>query len=127
MDGQLSGIIEAHVDDLCFAGNLRFHEQVIKGVIENFTVGKVEVENFTFTGWNLRQDMDEITLTQESYLDKLRQESFSGLSCSGQDKTELLDELGQTLFHNAVGSIGLVSQVTRPNFSWMYKSRHGYF
>ena len=127
MDGQLSGIIEAHVDDLCFAGNSRFHEQVIKGVIENFTVGKVEVENFTFTGWNLRQDMDGITLTQEFFLDKLRQESFSGLSCSGQDKTELLDELGQTLFHNAVGSIGLVSQVTRPDFSWMYKSRHGYF
>ena len=65
--------------------------------------------------------MDGITLTQEFYLDKLRQESFSGLSCSGQDKTELLDELGQTLFHNSVGSIGWVSQVTRHD-----KSRHGY-
>ena len=83
-------------------------------------VGRVEVENFTFTGWNLRQDKDGITLTQESYLDKLRQESFSGLSCFGQDKTELLDEHGQTLFRKAVGRIGWVSQVTRPDISWMY-------
>jgi hypothetical protein len=120
VDGALSGIIETHVDDLCFAGDSTFHEKVIKGIIERFTIGRVEVENFTFTGWNLRQDKDGITLTQDSYVEKLSKEDFSAMTCPGQMKHEILDEAGQSLFRKAVGSIGWVSQVTRPDLSWMY-------
>jgi hypothetical protein len=120
VDGALSGIIETHVDDLCFAGDSTFHKKVIKGIIERFTIGRVEVENFTFTGWNLRQDKDGITLTQDSYVEKLSKEDFSAMTCPGQMKHEILDEAGQSLFRKAVGSIGWVSQVTRPDLSWMY-------
>ena len=34
-------------------------------------------------------------------------------------KHEILDEAGQSLFRKAVGSIGWMSQVTRPDLSWM--------
>ena len=42
------------------------------------------------------------------------------MTCLGQMKHEVLDEVGQSLFRKAVGSIGWVSQVTRPDLSWMY-------
>ena len=66
----------------------------------------------------MRQDSDGIILTQQSYLEKLSGEDFTTLSAPGEDKAELLDKFGQKKYRKAVGSLGWVAQVSRPDLAY---------
>ena len=103
-NGDLAGIICCHVDDLCYAGTAEFHKLIIEGVVSKFTVGRLEAESFTFTGWNLKQDLDGIILTQDSYNDKINMQDFSVLEFGKVDNTRILNTMEQTVFRKAVGT-----------------------
>ena len=79
---------------------------------------QVESDSFNFTGWNLRQDSEGIILTQQSYLNKLSGEDFTALAAPVKDKDELLDSVGQKCYRKAVGSLGWVAQVSRPDLAY---------
>ena len=62
------------------------------------------------------------TLFQQSYLEKLSSEDFEALTSTRcvKDKNKLLDTKGQNVFRKAVGSIGWVAQVSRPDLSYAH-------
>ena len=117
---ELIGILSIHVDDICFAGNTKFYKEIIERIVKKYTVGRIESDSFNFTGWNLRQDSDGIVLTQQSYLEKLSGEDFTALCAPGKEKDELLDKLGQKNYRKAVGSLGWVAQVSRPDLAYSH-------
>ena len=108
------------VDDICFAGNYKFYKEIIERIVKIYTVGRIESDSFNFTGWNLRQDTNGIVLTQQSYLEKLSGEDFTALSAPGKDKAKLLDKHGQKKYRKAVGSLGWVAQVSRPDLAYSH-------
>ena len=116
----LIGILAVHVDDVCFAGSGKFYKEIIEKIVRKYTVGRIESDSFNFTGWNLRQNAEGIVLTQQSYLEKLSSEDFTHLSAPGADKFKLLDAKGQHLYRKAVGSLGWVVQVSRPDLSYQH-------
>jgi len=54
-------------------------------------------------------------LTQQSYLEKLSGEYFSIFSAPNKKKDKILDPVGQGKYRKAVGSLGRVAQVSRPD------------
>ena len=81
-------------------------------------MGRIESDSFNFTGWNLRQDSEGIILSQQSYLDKLSGEDFTALAAPGKDKAEQMSSFGQKCYRKAVGSLGWVAQVSRPDLAY---------
>ena len=67
-DGEIIGLIGAHVDDLIYGGTPEFEEQVIKPLMNTFNISKTDVETFVFCGMTLKQNSDmSITVSQRDY------------------------------------------------------------
>ena len=116
-NGELQGLVCCHVDDVMYGGTSDFHSQVMDGVIASFNVGRVEMENFVFTGWNIQQTATEIKLAQNSYIDKIELEDLACLT-EGSENSAILDEEKQSKFRRAVGLVGWITQVSRPEHSF---------
>ena len=111
---ELIGFLAIHVDDVMFAGTKEFYKRIIQTIIKKYTVGRIELGSFNFTGWNLRQDPEGIILSQQSYLDKLSGEDFTALAALRKDKDEQMDSFDHKCYRKDVGSLGWVAQVSRP-------------
>ena len=67
-NGELVGIIGAHVDDLIYGGTSEFEEQVMAPLMKTFNISKTDYETFVFCGMTLRQNSDKsITVSQREY------------------------------------------------------------
>ena len=115
--GELLGFLAVHVDDVAFAGEEVFHNQIITAILRKFVIGRVEEEMFTFTGWRLVQQVGKITLTQDAFVDKLRHKDIEMLNLPGQNKDAVLQEGAQKVFRSAVGALAWLSGITRPDLS----------
>ena len=49
-DGKLLGVVLSPVDDFTIAGEEEFVKRIVKGISDEFTVSKVEEDEFRFTG-----------------------------------------------------------------------------
>ena len=115
LDGEVVGLAGVHVDDVLFCGEPTFHDRVIDKLIKNYVIGRVEVENFTFTGWTLRQTDSGIELTQSHFLEQVELEKFDTFrQIQGEPQEQLVEKL-QGLFRSIVGSIQWLVQVSRPD------------
>ena len=76
------------------------------------------MENFVFTGWNIQQTATEIKLAQNSYIDKIELEDLACLT-EGSENSAILDEEKQSKFRRAVGLVGWITQVSRPEYSFI--------
>ena len=120
VDGVLEGVINCHVDDLNYGGESIFHETIIDKLVKKFVIGRIEDVAFTFIGWDIRQDKNGITVSQNSYLEKLKEKDFTALSTKKTEKSCILDDEGQAVYRSAVGCIGWLAQVSRPDLSFSY-------
>ena len=83
----------SHVDDFLYGGTDQFHQKVIKPVKEKYVIGACEDTLFSFTGWNLSQDSEGITVTQKDYLSELDLTPFDALlNAAGSNDDKLNDE-----------------------------------
>ena len=121
-DGQLKGIIVAHVDDLLWCGEQDFMLQIVEKIKANYVVGRIDQPSLTFTGLDIGQEKDLVTASQASYLEKMKQSDYKHLHNLGlgQDEHQLLDEEGQAQFRSANGAIGWLAQVARPDLASAY-------
>ena len=71
-NGELSGICILHVDDFLLGGNTYFFSLVESKLIGRFTFGKIEVENFKFTGLNIQQTQEGILVDQNEYIQSIK-------------------------------------------------------
>ena len=70
--GELMGICILHVDDFLIAGNQEFHLKVGKQLCNRFTFGKIETENFKFTGIEIEQEHGDINIGQNEFVQSLK-------------------------------------------------------
>ena len=68
--GSLIGICILHVDDFLVSGTDKFLEDLAKKLKGRFTFGRIDSEQFKFTGLNIKQDEDfTIHVDQEDFID----------------------------------------------------------
>ena len=121
-DGVLIGFIGLHVDDFLHSGNQYFNKKVLPLVLECFKVGKEEIGNFVYTGFQIAQDKDGITLDQKHYVDNITIPNLEAAKLAKADTDLSEDEL--TLLRQMVGVINWTVRATRPDiiFDMIYLS-----
>ena len=116
--GNLAGIGLLWVDDLVYAGTSEFHD-IIRKLSATFTVGKFESQKFCFTGWNLQQDKDGITLTQSKFQQQMDVERFQDLKKpQGYDNHEEVNDELQQLFRKGLGVLQWLSHNSKPHLGF---------
>ena len=53
------------LEDFLFYGEKLFHQKIINKVKKKYVIGAQEGTLFSYKGWNLRQDEEGITITQQ--------------------------------------------------------------
>ena len=115
-DGIVSGVLGTHVDDFLFAGTESFQKEIIRKVVEKFSVGKHETENFTYTGFKLTQEKERIVLDQTDYVSKIEVEKMTAERL--KQKSEKLTAMEMTTLRRYVGALNWVVRATRPDLSF---------
>ena len=112
-DGTLGGIIIIWVDDFFYSGTKKFEDNVISKLENIFKIGRVEHNDFVYTGLAVKKDQEGITLNQSKYTDKLQQAVLrGGLQSRPLDKEE------QTLYRKLTGQLNWAATQTRPDMSY---------
>ena len=117
-NGDLGGVIAVHVDDCLYSGSREFQELVITPILESFNIGRIEEDLFVYTGWDIAQSSDEITIAQNSYIDKLDLEDLEKITETASNNSEVMSNNGQTLFRRIVGMISWIAQISKPELSF---------
>ena len=112
----LEGIIGLHVDDFLHCGTHDFNQRVLPEVLKAFKIGRSEKTKFMYTGFQLVQESESITLDQESYVDKIKIPQLSAQRMSALTETMTEEEL--TLLRRMVGQINWTVRATRPDLSF---------
>ena len=86
-DGELFGMTVLHVDDFLVAGNPDFLVQLGHKLRNRFTFGKIEFNKFKYTGLNIEQTKDGISVDQVDYIQSIKPISAQGLEA--EDKVGL--------------------------------------
>lgn len=115
-DKELIGMVGLHVDDFISAGTVEFSTTVMKKILSVFKVGKSETDSFLYTGFQIHQSDNCITLDQKEYVSKIEIPILPAerMLMKEADMTE--EEL--TTHRRMVGSINWVVRATRPDLSF---------
>ena len=68
----MSGLCILHVDDFLIAGTPKFHDKIAKQLRNRFSFGKIEMEDFKFTGLKITQSDSEILIDQNEFVQSLK-------------------------------------------------------
>ncbi len=115
-EGNLLGLIGLHVDDFLHSGGKIFNEKILTLVLNAFKIGKSESNKFMYTGFQLTQDEQGITLDQDCYVD--------GIKIPDTDPTrmkqtqEMMTPTEMTLLRQMVGAINWTVRATRPDIAF---------
>lgn len=113
--GELQGLICCHVDDFLHAGNSHFEEHM-KKLTERFSARKLEEKNFTYIGFSVHQQDDNIRLDHSDYVMKVNVKHIElGREINQED---ILSENEQSLFRQMVGKLNWIVQGSRPDMAF---------
>ena len=115
-DDSLQGFIVCHVDDFLHAGNTRFETDIIKPLHQRFHAGRCEEETFNYVGFHLTQRSENITISQNDYVQSLPDVEISPERMS--QKCEKLSPEETTTFRALVGKLNWAVQGSRPDFAF---------
>lgn len=118
--GDIIGFILSHVDDFLYGGTALFHKKVIKHIKTKYVIGACEETLFSFTGWNLEQTEEGITVTQRDYLNDLNLDQFEALMIAKGNNDDKLNQEQTSLFQKANGILGWLAQVSKPDLAYAY-------
>lgn len=111
--GKLIGMIGIHVDDFLQAGNEYFNNHVMPQVIKAFKIGKCEIKQFMYTGFNITQDKSGITLDQSGYVKNIQLPDIEAERL--KEKDEEMDQEELSKLRQMVGSLNWAVRATRPD------------
>ena len=97
---KLSGIIVIFVDDLKLAGSRELCELIIKDIGNSFEIGRVEKNQFVYTGLKLTKVEDGITTDQVKYINELKPAIIDS-----RDRHRLLSREEKKMYRQKVGQI----------------------
>ena len=111
--GKLTGLIVIFVDDLKIAGSRELCEMMIRDIGKSFEIGRVEKNEFVYTGLNVKKTGDGITTDQVKYINDLKPAIFDS-----RDKHRYLNREEKKLYRQKVGQINWCAVMTRPDLSF---------
>ena len=115
-DGVLQGIIGLHVDDFIHAGTDFFNKVIMPKVLSIFKVGKSEQSIFMYTGFQLNQERNAITLDQKAYVERVKIPTIEAKRLTELDSELTEEEL--TTLRQMVGSLNWTVRSTRPDLAF---------
>ena len=118
----LVGLIAVHVDDILISGPLTMYNKIVGPLKNKYVIGSEDQGYFTFTGWNLLQTKDGITLSQEDYMEKTDLQQFDHFRGYMLSDKEQLDDNDQSLFRSLNGILGWISGTSRPQLAFHYST-----
>ena len=111
-EGKLIGIIISHVDDFLHAGNNNFKESVVKKLAEIFQMGKTEVKQFKYVGFEFDQKEEGITVSQKE---------VTSCDIKPDHAKQVDDDLTveeKSLLRKVAGKLGWLGRGSRPDLSF---------
>ena len=111
--GELIGMIGIHVDDFLQGGTEYFNKHIMPEVLKSFKIGKSEIKEFMYTGFNIKQDNSGITLDQSGFVKNIQIPSVEASRLKEKDKEMTQEEL--SMLRQMVGSLNWAVRATRPD------------
>ena len=111
VDRQLAGILLLFVDDIFYAGNGKFIEDVMNKVAKEFMVRRTEEGVFTYVGLNIETTKEGITLDQLEYM----KERMEPATLRGGDNKRPLEKEEMTLLRWLTGKVNWAASQARPD------------
>ena len=115
-DDELEALVGLHVDDFLNAGGEYFHNTILPQILNTFMVGKSERGSFMYTGFQLNQDKNGVTLDQSDYVEGI---SIPVLDPQRMKQTKAdmtFEEL--SLLRKMTGQLNWTVRSTRPDLSF---------
>lgn len=113
-EGDLQGIIAAHVDDFLWGGNEEFKSNTIKTLKEIFKISKEQQDNFKHLGLEIEQNENEITVSQRAYINEMQPINYD----KNKNKDDELNEDERKALRTYVGQIQWIASQTRPDIAF---------
>lgn len=112
-DGKLAGFLVVHVDDFLAAGNAEFEEKVLRRLAEKFQIGTEKEGEFTYVGWNIKQNSHCITVDQIDYQKSIIPIEISTARKNQADYT--LSDMEKKEYQQVLGKLQWITSQTRPD------------
>merc|ERR1712002_1135235 len=113
-NGKLEGMLLSHVDDFTIAGTKEFVQRIVAGIEENFTISKVEEDNFRFTGLDVKTKNGKIEVSMEDYAESIQK--IKEIRKAKRDEKLTKAELKE--YRKYTGKNSWLAQGTRPDLSY---------
>lgn len=117
-EGDFSGLIGSHVDDMLAAGSESFRKKVLDPLRKKFTFGEMKQMAFSFTGIKHNKEEENFTIDGNQMLKDLRVPDQEVLS---QQEDGVLNEEGQSAFRSFIGQLNALANTIRPDLSFVTK------
>ena len=114
MDGKLAGLCVIHVDDFLMGGNDSFYNLIEEKLTKRFTFGKIETENFKFTGLNILQTSEGIFVDQNEYTQSIEPIKIDKFV----DKSTKLSKDKFAQYRALTGQLNWAAENTRPDIAF---------
>jgi hypothetical protein len=118
MNGELAGLCILHVDDFLLGGNSYFYSLVKSKLIGKFTFGKIEIEKFKFTGLNVQQTEEGISVDQNEYIQSIKPIKVDKFA----DKHAKLSKDKFAQYRALTGQLSWAAENTRPDLAFDARS-----
>ncbi len=116
VNGQLEALVGLHVDDFLNAGGKYFHEKILPQILATFKVGKSERGSFMYTGFQLNQDKNGVSLDQSDYVESLTVPEIDKVRLRQSKEEMTYEEL--SMLRKMTGQLNWTVRSTRPELSF---------
>ena len=113
---ELFGVIVLHVDDFLFCGTLRWHDLVIRELVETFKISKRECGAFRYIGLDIMQTEKGIFVNQNAYVKNLQE-----IVIDAERKSQIDSQLTRSekdVLGSVSGKLLWASSQTRPDIAF---------
>ena len=115
---KLEGMVLLHVDDVLYFGSERFLCDVMRPFKQVFQISKDVSQAFRYLGIDIKPKRNGIVLSQNNYLSSLNSNLL--VDEVKKDRTRYADENEKKLYKSAIGQLGWLTSVSKPEASFAY-------
>ena len=108
------GLICCHVDDFLWGGSDKFKEEVIEKTKQTFEISKEDQGDLKYIGLDLKQNIDQISVSQKKYIDSLEEIETN----SQRRNEEELNSKEKRMLRGTIGQLNWIAFQTRPDMAF---------
>ena len=118
LDNNLQGMVIVHVDDMLYIGSDSFLERVMNMFKSRLKISREDSVAFKYLGVSIKQNADGIVLDQTNYVKGLKVDLLDKERLKEKESFASSEEI--TLFRQAVGQLGWLTSVSKPDSAFAY-------